>query len=177
MTALLVSCSATSGAGGPPSPAVCVSSAQAVRIWTAIDNRINAIEGDPHHAGLSAVTTGTALTEIGTYLQDQLVSKGFTEHEVDHLDGLVVVSAGCRGQPLTLRVTETLVQDDYLNAAGAVDHRDAEVGQTLHLLQEYERAGGSWKEDDFSDLDQPAATPTPQLLRLEQPCYTWLRSI
>ena len=174
---MLVSCSATPGAGGSPSPAVCVTGAQAVRIWTAIDNRINAIESDPHHAGLSDVTTGAALTEIESYLQNQLVSKGFTEHEVDHLDGLVVVTAGCRGQPLTLRVTETLVQDDYLNAAGAVDHHDAQVGQTLHLLQAYEQAGGVWKENDFSDLDQPVATPTPQLLRLEQPCYTWLRSI
>ncbi len=172
--ALLVSCSPTPSAGGSPPLAVCVTNAQAVEIWTKIDNRINAIELDPHHTGLSDVTTGAALTEIETYMEDQLVSQGLTEHEVDHLDGLVVVEAGCKGQPLTLRVTETLVQDDYLNAGGAVDHHDPEVGQTLHLLQEYENTGGVWKENDFSDLDQPVATPTPQLLRLEQRTLLYL---
>jgi len=165
--AVLASCSPTPGAGASPSAPGCVSTTQAVRIWTAIDNRINAIERDPHGTGLSDATTGDALTEIQTYLQDQLVSQGLTEREVDHLDFLVVVEAGCEGQPLILRVTETLVQDDYLNASGGVDHHDPQVGQTLHLLQEYEHTGGVWKENDFSDLDQPAATPTPQLLKLD----------
>jgi hypothetical protein len=174
--AMLAACSATPGAGGSPSSAACVTNAQAVRIWTAIDTRINAIELDPNHAGLSGVTTGDALTEIETYLHDQLVEQGLTEREVDRLDGIVVVVGGCKGQPLTLRVTETLVQDDYLNTGGAVDHHDPEVGQTLHLLQEYEETGGVWKESDFTNLDQPVVTPTPspQLLRLERRTLLYL---
>ena len=83
---------------------------------------------------------------------------------MDHLDQLTVVQAGCNGGLLILNVTMTLVQDDYLNAAGKVDHQDASVGQQLNLLQEYVRSGGGWKETDFSDLTPPGASPTPQIL-------------
>ena len=58
----------------------------------------------------------------------------------------------------------TLVQDDYLNARGTVDHQDASVGRHLNLLQEYVRSGAGWKETDFSDLTAPGASPTPQTL-------------
>jgi hypothetical protein len=142
----------------------CVSQTQATQIWADIDSRLNAIELDPHHTGLSGVTTGNALTTIDAYLRQQLIARNFTEREVDQLDQVTVVQAGCNGGRLILNVTMTLVQDDYLNAAGKVDHQDASVGQELNLLQEYVRSGAGWKETDFSDLTAPGASPTPQIL-------------
>jgi hypothetical protein len=161
---LLASCAAPSR-GTSTVQTGCVSQPEATQIWTSIDDRLNAIELDPHHTGVSTVTTGDALTAITTYLQQQLVAHAFTEREVDHLDQLTVVQAGCNGSRLILNVTMTLVEDDYLNAAGTVDHRDTSVGRTLNLLQEYVRFGAGWKETDFSDLTPPAASPTPQVLR------------
>ena len=163
LAGLIASCAAP--ASGPSTArAGCVSQAQSTQIWTDVDDRLNAIELDPHHTGLSGVTTGNALTTITAYLQQQLVARNFTEREVDHLDQLTVVQAGCSGSRLILNVTMTLVQDDYLNAAGKVDHQDASVGRQLNLLQEYVRSGAGWKETDFSDLTTPGASPTPQIL-------------
>jgi hypothetical protein len=166
---LLASCATPSAARPTTAPSAktgCVTQAEATRIWTAVNHRLNATELDPHHAGVSAVTTGNAFTAITTYLEQQLVARRLTEHEVDRLDQLRIVQAGCNRGRLLLNVTMTLVQDDYLKAGGAVDHRDSSVGSALNLLQEYVRSGGSWKESDFSDLTPPAASPTPQLLRL-----------
>jgi hypothetical protein len=146
----------------------CVTQPEATRIWTAVNHRLAAIELDPHHAGVSAVTTGNALAQITRYMEQQLVARGLTEHEVDRLDQLSVVQAGCNGSRLIVNVTMTLVQDDYLKTGGAVDHRDPSVGRAFNLLQEYVQSGGSWKETDLSDLTPPGASPTPQLLRLSQ---------
>jgi hypothetical protein len=143
----------------------CVTQSEATHIWTSVNERLDAIELDPHHTGVSAVTTGSALTAITTYLQQQLVGPGFTEREVDHLDQLTVVQAGCNSGLLILNVTMTLVQDDYLNAAGQIDHHDPSVGQELNLLQEYVQSGGAWKETAFSDLTSPGTTPTPETVR------------
>jgi len=177
---LLASCAAAPGARSKSSPLVktgCVTQAEATRIWTTVNHRLAAIELDPHHAGVSAVTTGNALAQITTYMEQQLVARGLTEHEVDRLDHLSVVQAGCNGSRLIVSVTMTLVQDDYLKA-GAVDHRDPSVGTAFNLLQEYEQSGGSWKESDLSDLTPPGTSPTPQLLRSSPAaCYTLLRSI
>jgi hypothetical protein len=165
---LLASCATPSAARSTSTPVpttACVTQTEATRIWMTVNHRLAAIELDPHHAGVSAVTTGNALTEITTYMGQQLVARGLTEHEVDRLDRLTVVQAGCDGGRLILNVTMTLVQDDYLKA-GAVDHRDPSVGRAFNLLQEYMRSGGSWKESDLSDLTPPGASPTPQLLRL-----------
>lgn len=131
-----------------------------------VNHRLAAIELDPHHVGVSAVTTGNALAQITTYMEEQLVARGLTEHEVDRLDQLSVVQAGCNGSRLIVNVTMTLVQDDYLKLGGAVDHRDPSVGRAFNLLQEYVRSSGSWKESDLSDLTPPDASPSPQLLRL-----------
>jgi hypothetical protein len=160
---LLASCAAPTH-GASTTQSGCVSQSEATQIWTSIDDRLNAVELDPHHTGASSVTTGNALATITTYLQQQLVAHGFTEREVDHLDQLTVVQAACNGSRLILNVTMTLVQDDYLNAAGTVDHQDASVGKALNMLQEYVRSGSGWKETDFSDLTPPPASPTPQIL-------------
>jgi hypothetical protein len=163
VAALLASCAVPTH-GASTAQSGCVSQVAATQIWTSIDNRLNAIELDPHHVGASAVTTGNALTTITTYLQQQLVAHSLTEREVDHLDQLTVVQAGCNGGRLVLNITMTLAQDDYLSATGKIDHEDADVGQALNLLQEYVRSGSGWKEIDFSDLTRPAASPTPPIL-------------
>jgi hypothetical protein len=170
----------------PPAPSTprlgpntgCVTQSQATHIWVTVNHRLATLELDPHHAGVSAVTTGDALVQITTYMDQQLLARGLTEHEVDRLDHLSVVQAGCNGSSLIVNVTMTLVQDDYLKASGAVDHRDASVGRAFNLLQEYLYSGGSWKESDLTDLTPPGASTTPQLLRLSHTaCYTLLRSI
>lgn len=143
----------------------CLTQTQATSVWGSVNSRIDAIELDPHHTGASSVTTGNALTAITTYLKQQLTGPDLTEREVDHLDHLTVVQGGCNGGLLILNVTMTLVQDDYLNAAGKIDHQDPSVGQQLNLLQEYARSDGVWKETAFSDLTPPAATPTPQTVQ------------
>jgi hypothetical protein len=166
---LLASCSTPPAARSTSTPVPttgCVTPTQATRIWMTVNHGLAAIELDPHHAGVSAVTTGNALAQITTYMQEQLAARGLTELEVDRLDQLSVVQAGCNGSRLIVNVTMTLVQDDYLKAGGAVDHRDPSVGRDFTLLQEYVQSGGSWKETDVSDLTPPGASPTPQLLRL-----------
>jgi hypothetical protein len=174
------------GCGSPPDAGSatrvpergCIAAPEATRIWTSINSRLLAIELAPDHTGASSVTTGDALTLITNYLQRQLISQAFTEHEVDRLDSLRVVDAGCNGTHLILNVTMTVVQDDYLNADGSVNHSDPSVGMPVNLLQEYVKVGGVWKESDLSDLSQPAANPTPTLLGFRSPaCYTLLRSI
>jgi hypothetical protein len=168
LTVLLASCATPPSAHSTPTPVArtgCVARPEATRIWTTVNHRLDAIELDPRHAGVSAVTTGNALTEITAYLEQQLVAHGLTEREVDRLNQLTIVQAGCNGGRLILNVTMTLLQDDYLKAGGAIDHRDPSVGNALNLLEEYVRSGGAWKESDFSDLTPPGASPTPQLLR------------
>lgn len=176
VAALLASCATPPTARSTSTPLVktgCVTQLEATRIWTTVSHRLAAVELDPHHAGVSAVTTGNALAQITTYMEQQLVARGLTEHEVDRLDQLSVVQAGCNGSRLIVNVTMTLVQDDYLKAGGAVDHRDPSVGRAFNLLQEYVQSGGSWKETDLSDLTPPGASPTPQLLRLFQACLLY----
>ena len=176
VAALLASCATPPTVRATSTPMAktgCVTQTEAMRIWTMVNHRLDAIELDPHHAGVSAVTTGNALAQITTYMEQQLVAYGLTEHEVDRLDQLSVVQAGCNGSRLIVNVTMTLVQDDYLKAGGAVDHRDPSVGRAFNLLQEYVQSGGSWKETDLSDLTPPGASPTPQLLRLFQACLLY----
>jgi hypothetical protein len=165
---LVVGCAPSQPKATPVATTACLTQAEATQVWATTNARIDAIELDPHHTGASAVTTGSALTAINTYLQQQLVGPGFTEREVDHLDQLTVVQAGCKGGLLILNVTMTVVQDDYLNAAGKVDHQDPSVGQELNLLQEYAQSGGVWKETAFSDLTPPGATATPQTVRFSR---------
>jgi hypothetical protein len=162
---LLAACGSTpAGSSAAVPQSGCVTRLEATRIWTTINNRLLAIELDPHHAGASSVTTGSALAQITSYLQRQLVFPDFTEHEVDRLDALRVVEAGCNGGHLVLNVTMTVLQDDYLNAAGTLNHSDPSVGMAVNLLQEYVESSGVWKETAFSDLSQPPASPTPTLL-------------
>jgi hypothetical protein len=154
----------TSSAGASASTSAapqagCVSQSQAQQIWTQVDNQLNAIVLDPQHAGLSNVTTGNALAQIQQYIQTTLVQANLTEKEVDRLDALNVLSAGCNNGTLTVHVTMTVVRDDYLNPAGKVDHSDPQVGATLHLDESYVRAGSGWKESDFTNLDSPSQTP------------------
>jgi len=162
---ILTACSSSTAATQSPSPTApgkgCVSTAQARQVWTQIDKQLNAIELDPKHAGVANVATGQARLLINQYLQQQLVANNFTEREVDRLDALVVEVAGCGGRELQVRVTETVVTDDYLNPAGKVDHRDPAVGTTIHIRETLVRSGASWKESNFIDLDQPQPTQSP----------------
>lgn len=152
------------GAGVPANGSGCVTTAEATRIWNGIDAKLNAIEADPKHGGASFVATGNALSQIEQYLAQQLEANSFTELEVDRLDSISVVSAGCNNGTLQIRVTMTLVRDDYLKANGQVDHADPAVGKTLHYIESFKRFGGVWKETDFQSLDNPPATQTPQLV-------------
>lgn len=142
----------------------CVTQAEAMRIWTQVDTALNAAEADPAHSHPEAVATGTALQAVQQYLAQQLIANHWTEKEVDRLASLTVVDAGCDGGSLQVRVSMTLIRDDYLKPDGQVDHPDPSVGMTLRFLDVYVRSGGVWKESDFQSLDQPAASPTPQLL-------------
>lgn len=122
------------------------------------------MEADPKHANPATVTTGAAMQGVQQYLDDQLIAHNLTEHEVDKLESLTVVNAACNNSTLQLRSTVTLVTDDYLKANGQLDHHDASAGQTLHFLDFYQRTGGTWKETEFQNLDQPSPTETPQIL-------------
>ena len=148
-----------SGSSSAAPQAGCVSQSQAQQIWTQIDNQLNSIVLDPQHAGLSDVATGNALVLIQQYIQTTLVQANLTEKEVDRLDALNVLSAGCNNGTLTVHVTMTVVRDDYLNPAGKVDHSDPQAGATIHLDESYARAGSGWKESDFTNLDSPSQTP------------------
>lgn len=137
----------------------CVSQSQAKQIWTQIDSQLNAVVLDPKHAGLANVTTGNALALIQQYIQSTLVQPNLTEKEVDRLDALSIISAGCNNGTLTVHVTMTVVRDDYLTPAGTLDHSDPQAGKTIHLDESYMRAGSGWKESDFTSLDSPSQTP------------------
>jgi hypothetical protein len=164
---VLTACSSSSSKATPsasPEGSGCVSDQQAKQIWTQVDDRLNAVELDPKNSSPADVATGTALMEIQQYLQQTLVAHNLTEREVDKLQSIKIVDAGCNAGTLKLQVTMTLVQDDYLAADGHVDHADMLVGQTLHTLQSYVRSGGTWRESDFQSLDQPPSSATPQLV-------------
>jgi hypothetical protein len=153
------------GASGVPAQGSgCVSQSQAEQIWTDIDNKINAMEADPTHASPATVTTGAALQGVQQYLAQDLEANKWTEREVDHLESLTVVNAGCNNSTLQLRVTMTLVTDEYLNGSGQVDHHDPSEGQQLHFVDEYVRSGVTWKESNFINLDQPGPTPPSQII-------------
>jgi hypothetical protein len=163
---VLTACSSSSSKASPsasPEATGCVSDQQAKQIWTRVDDRLNAVELNPKSSPAD-VATGTALMGIQQYLQDTLVAHNLTEREVDKLQSIKIVDAGCSGGTLKLQVTMTLVQDDYLAADGHVDHADMLVGMTLHTLQSYVRSGSAWKESDFQSLDQPPSSATPQLV-------------
>jgi hypothetical protein len=162
LVALLAAC------GGAPSISHaqgkgCVSQSEASRIWTQLDQKLNALERDPRRASVSEVATGQAEQVINEYLQNDLIAHDFTENEVDKLRSLTVLEAGCDGGRLRVQVAETVVQDDYLKPDGAVDHSDALVGTTITVVQTFVRSGKGWKESDFADLDQGTPNPTPQL--------------
>ena len=152
------------GQGVPSHGSGCVTTAEATRVWNGIDAKLNAIEADPKHGGASYVATGSALNLIEQYLAQQLEANSFTEIEVDKLESVAIVDAGCNNGTLKLRVTMTLVKDDYVKANGKVDHADPAVGKTLHYNESFVRAGGVWKESDFQNLDNPPVTQTPQLV-------------
>jgi hypothetical protein len=167
LTAALAACSgSTSSRTHAPSPSArsgCVSKTEATQIWTDLDKKLTALELDPSHANVGAVATGQAQQLINEYLQMQLVTPGFTEREVDKLEKLSIVAAGCGGGPLMLQVTELVAQDDYLKPNGQVDHADPLVGKTIDVAETFVRSGGGWKESNFADLNQGGATPTPQI--------------
>jgi len=138
-----------------PAPGACLDSARARGVWNDVTGRLDALSLHPDTAKVGQVAEGTAGDEIRQYLQTTLIDKGLTERERERLDDLTVVQAGCGGEPLTVNVTETLVQDDYLARDGHVDHQDAGVGQTLHMLESYVRSGTTWKLIALTSLDQP----------------------
>jgi hypothetical protein len=185
LASALAACS-PSGVVAPSSVPVqgsgCVTQQQAEQIWTGIDAKLNAIVLDPMHRGADAVSTGNALVMLNQYIQQQLVSNGFTEREVDRLAQLTIVDPGCNGGALRIRVAVTIVQDDYLAQDGHVDHKDLSVGSIIHVLETFSRVGSIWKESDFQDLD--VSSPSPQLVSASGPAhgvealgYTSLRSI
>jgi hypothetical protein len=136
----------------------CVSNAQARQVWTDVSARLDALVLHPSLSGIDAVAQGSAATEMHQYIQQRLLDHNLTEREKSRLDDLKIVKGGCGSDPLTVRVTETLMQDDYLAADGHVDHVDPGVGQTSHLLETYARVDGTWKVLDIASLDQ---TPSP----------------
>jgi hypothetical protein len=142
------------------SPGVgCLSQAQAQAVWTNVNNRLDAIELDPKHAGVADVATGSALDLINQYLQQNLEAHGFTEKEVDRLDSLSVVDAGCGTGPLVVDVTVTVVTDNYYRADGTLDHADPAVGTSQQLRETLVRFGPQWRESDFEALQAPGQTP------------------
>lgn len=128
-------------------------------MWKQVDDALIAVQLDPKHAGLDRVATGQALLQFRDYLRSKLESKGFTERELDRLKSLTVIRAGCDGSELAVRVTVTLVADDYLRADGSVDHRDPAVGTDVTTLETFVRAGGTWKESSIADPNAPSPSP------------------
>jgi hypothetical protein len=143
----------TTPGGGP-----CVDEAGARTVWNDVNARLDALVLHPDLGRIAAVAQGTAATQMQQYLQQRLIDQHLTEREQERLDSLVIVQAGCGNQPLTVRVTETLVRDDYLAADGSVDHADPGVGSASHVLESYVRSAGVWKVITISSLDQ---TPNP----------------
>ena len=155
-----VPASAVPGITETPAPGPCLDTAGARRVWTDVSKRLDALALQPDVARVSGVAEGSAADQLRTYLQQTLIDKQLHEREQERLDGISVVQAGCNGQPLTVRATETLVQDDYLAADGHVDHVDKGVGQTTHLLESYVRSGSTWKVIDITSLDLPTPSPS-----------------
>jgi hypothetical protein len=139
--------------GGP-----CLDSTQARSVWNDVNARLDALSLHPDTQRVGDVAQGTAASEIRQYLQKNLIDKNLTERERERLDDITVVQPGCAGQPLTVHISETVVQDDYLRPDGHLDHTDSAVGTTLHMLESYVRSGGTWKIIALTPLDQP----TPQ---------------
>ncbi len=138
-----------------PAPGACVDTAQARTVWNDVTQRLDALSLHPDVAKVGTVAEGTAAQQISQYLQQTLLDKHLTERERERLDSVTVVQPGCNGQPLTLHLTETLVQDDYLAPDGHVDHVDSSVGQRIELLESYVRSGGVWKVVSIANLAQP----------------------
>jgi len=141
-----------------PSSGACVARAQAQQVWSDVDARVDALVLHPSVSGVDAVAEGTAAEQMRAYVQTALLDHGLSERETSQLDDLSIVQSACGALPLTVRVTVTLLQDDYLAADGSVDHSDPGVGQVSHLLESYVRAGGGWKLVTIASLD---ATPGP----------------
>jgi hypothetical protein len=141
-----------------PGSGACLDSAQARQVWNDVNARLDALVLHPSLAGVDAVAQGAAAVQMRQYIQQRLLDQNLTEREKARLDDLTVVQAGCGSQLLTVRVTETLIQDDYLAADGHVDHVDPGVGNASHLLESFVRSGGTWKVSTIVSLDQ---TPSP----------------
>jgi hypothetical protein len=140
-----------------PQSGSCTTVAQAKQVWTDVSTRLDALVLHPDLSGVDAVAQGNAAAQMRQYIQQRLLDHNLTEREKSRLDDLSVVQPGCGSQPLTVRVTETLMQDDYLASDGHVDHVDAAVGQAQHLLETYVRSGSTWKVADIASLDQSPA--------------------
>jgi hypothetical protein len=153
-----VPASSVPGVTSTPAPGPCLDDQQARGVWSDVTKRLDALVLHPDLARVATVAQGTAAQEISDYVQHTLLDHHFTEREHERLDDLSVVQPGCGGQPLSVRVTETLVQDDYLAPDGHVDHRDAGVGQSHQLLETYMHTASGWKVIDIASLD---ATPSP----------------
>jgi hypothetical protein len=143
------------GVTATPQPGPCVDTQQARSIWNDVNTRIDGLSLHPDLSRVGDVAEGSAADEITAYLQQQLLDHKLTERERERLDALTVVQNGCGGNPLTVNVSETVVQDDYLAPNGHVDHSDPAVGQTLHLVESYVRSGSTWKIITMTSLDQP----------------------
>jgi hypothetical protein len=142
-----------------PGSGSCVARPQAEQIWTDVNARLDALVLHPSLSGVDAVAQGTAAVQTRAYIQQRLLDNHLTEREKSRLDDLSIVQPACGAQPLTVRVTATLVQDDYLAADGHVDHQDPGVGQASHLLESFVRSGaGGWKLVTIASLDQ---SPSP----------------
>lgn len=146
-----------------PSPAAgnCLTEVAARNVWQSVDNRLNALELHPTVAGVEGIALGSAAAQLRQYVQQRLLDQHLTEREVQRLQSLTVLQAGCGGQPLTVRASVTLVRDDYLAPDGHVDHRDPGVGQTSEVLESFVRSSGGWKVITIASLGGPAASSPP----------------
>ena len=147
------------GIAQTPGTGPCLDEAKARAVWDDVSQRLDALALHPDLDRVGDVAEGTAAEGLRRYLQDTLISKHLTEREKERVDALNVVQPGCGGQPLTVRLTETLVQDDYLAADGHVDHQDPGVGQQHHLIESFVRAGDTWKVITIAPLDAPSQEP------------------
>ncbi|HEV7679524.1 MAG TPA: hypothetical protein VGQ42_13240 [Candidatus Dormibacteraeota bacterium] len=149
---------AVPGVATTPGSGACVDVAGARMVWSDVNARLQALVLHPDVGRIAGVAQGAAATQMQQYLQQRLIDQHLTERELERLDDLSIVEAGCGSGPLTVRVTETLVQDDYIDAGGSVDHTDPGVGSASHVLESYVRSGDVWKVITISSLDQ---TPNP----------------
>lgn len=165
----------TSGSGSVPATSVpgitetpgagpCLDEAAARKVWSEVNARLDALVLHPDVSHIGTVAEGTAADDVRQYIEDNLLAKHLTERERERLDSLQVLQGGCAGQPLTVRTSETLVQDDYLAADGHVDHVDSGVGRTTQLIESYVRSGSTWKVIAIQSLDQPTPTDSGQVV-------------